>query len=104
MKKFLVYLLICVGISSCRKENSDWLQQMKVPCDENTICKTSIYKAIYNHEPVVYSILSGALCDPYFSVQLHNLNGDVIKSYSGPNDLSAFGKEVTDQILIYTCH
>lgn len=116
MKKGLVYVLIFIGILSCRKEASfnkeeflaalnqkEWFHQMKVTCDVDAICKTYIYMAQYNNEPVVYSSVSGALCDPYFSVQLHNLNGEVIKSYSGPNDLSAFGREVTNNELIYRC-
>jgi hypothetical protein len=116
MKKILIYLFIFIGILSCRKEDSSdkggviatlnqkaWFQQMKVPCDANTICKTSIYKAQYNNETVVYSILGGALCDPYFSVQLRNLNGEVVKNYSGPYDLSPFEKEVTNKELIYIC-
>jgi hypothetical protein len=42
-------------------------------------------------------------CDLAFFVQLRNLNGEVVKSYSGPNDLSAFGREVTNNELIYRC-
>ncbi len=112
MKKFLVYLLIFIGISSCKKDdpgdygtlkNKEWFQNMAVPCDKNAICKTYIYKATYDNVPVVYSIPVGALCDAYFSVQLHNLDGEVIKSYVGPGTLSAFGTEVTNKELIYRC-
>lgn len=111
MKKILICFLIFIGVLSCKKEslyyitlkNKDWFREMAVSCDKSAICKTYIYMAQFNKEPVVYSMLTGALCDPIFSVQLHNLNGEVIKSYSGPNDASAFGREVTNKELIYRC-
>jgi hypothetical protein len=116
MKKVLVCLLILIGILSCRKEESfnkeeflaalsqkEWFQQMKVPCDENTICRTYIYMAVYNHEPVVYSIVSGALCDPRLFFQLYNVEGEKVKTYSDEEQLSAFEKEVTHPELIYSC-
>lgn len=119
MKKILIYFFIFIGLLSCRKEDSsdkggviatlnqkEWFQQMKVPCDENTICKTRtiIYMAQYNKEPVVYSVRSSAVCDYSFSVQLRNLNGEVVKNYNGPYDLSAFEREVTNKELIYMCN
>jgi|GEM_PF-1391273 len=116
IEKVLLRLIIFAEILSCKKDGSfrkheflaalnqmDWFKKMAVPCCENTICKTYIYMAIYNHEPVVYSMFSGPLSDPVFSVQLHNLDGEVVKSYVGPGASAAFEKEVTQYHLIYRC-
>ena len=113
VNKVLFRLIIFAGILSCRKDGSfgkegflaalnqkEWFKNMAVPCDGNAICKTYIYTAIYNNEPVVYSMLSGPLYDSCFSVQLHNLDGEVVKSYIGPGALSTFEKEVTHYDLI----
>lgn len=115
INKVLFRLVIFAGILS-KKEGSlkkpeflaalnqmDWFKNMAVPYHENAAYKTNIYTAVYNNEPVVYSMLSGPLCDPVFSVQLHNLDGEVVKSYVGPGALSAFEKEVTHYDLIYRC-
>lgn len=114
--KILLRLILFAEILSCKKDGSfrkheflaalnqmDWFKKMAVPCCESSIGKTYIYMAVYNHEPVVYSMSSGPLSDPCFSVQLYNLDGEVVKSYSGSDQYAAFEKEVTHYDLIYRC-
>ncbi len=116
INKVLFRLIIFAEILSCKKDESfrkdnflaalnqtDWFRKMTVPCNGNTICSTYIYMAVYSNEPVVYSMLSGPLSDPVFSVQLHNLDGEVVKSYVGPGASAAFEKEVTQYDLICRC-
>lgn len=110
IKRAFICLIFFIGILSCKKEETlntlsqkEWFKNIAVPCDQNTICKTYIYMALYKNMPVVYSTLSGALCDPAPIVTLYNLNGEVVRRYMGQDELSAFKKEVIHADLIYRC-
>jgi hypothetical protein len=106
MKKVIIGIILVAAIFSCTKEDSliqlkqkEWFQRLMAPCG-GTICKTYIYKAVYNQETVIYTKLTGALCDPVFFITLYNLHGEVVKVYQ---DLALFEKEVTNRHLIYQC-
>ncbi|WP_282035522.1 hypothetical protein [Saccharicrinis aurantiacus] len=113
MKKTIIILFAVVSIFSCQKdaskENSiilqdqEWFKELQVPCDENSICMMRINKALYQEDTVYYSIYVGALCDMVFSVSLMNLEGEVLKTYSGPDDLEDFNNEVTIVETVYSC-
>jgi hypothetical protein len=107
MKKLILCIILFTGIFSCTKEDSlvqlmqkGWFQKMMVPCEKNSVCKTSIYKGIYNHETVIYRILSGALCDPVSFVTLYDLNGDMVKVFQ---NLALLEQEVTNRQRIFRC-
>jgi hypothetical protein len=113
MKKHLLAYILVLFFASCEKDIStdklenlddqEWFKNLKSPCDENTVCKLRINKALYDSDTVFYSTYVGALCDQYFTVSLLNVNGDTIKSYSGPDKLETFNNEVGFIETIYRC-
>ena len=113
MKKHLLAYLFVLLFASCEKDTStakfenlddkEWFINLKSPCDENTVCKLRINKALYENDTVYYSIYVGALCDMYFTVSLLNINGDTIKNYSEPDGFEAFNNEVVFVETIYRC-
>jgi hypothetical protein len=113
MKKHLLAYLLVLLFASCEKDTStdkfenlddkEWFKNLKSPCDENTFCKLRINKALFDSDTVYYSSYVGALCDMYFTVSLLNINGDTIKSYSGPDKLETFNNEVVFIETIYRC-
>lgn len=113
MKKFLFVYLFALLFASCDKDMSTdkfenlndkkWFINLKTPCYENTVCKLRINKALYDSDTVYYLSYVGALCDMYFTVSLLNINGDTIKSYSGPDKLETFNNEVEFIKIVYRC-
>lgn len=83
-------------------EDKEWYRNLMIPCNENTVCKTSIVKALFSGDTVYYTTLSGALCDPVFSATLLNVDGQVVKTY-WYTDISAFNKEVTFIQTTFRC-
>lgn len=107
MKKIILLCIVMLSMFSCKKDttsldvkNTQWYKNLPKPCGD--ICKTQIVKAKYNNEIVYYSRLSGELCDPIFTPDLINFNGQIVKSYD-ITDQAAFNQEVTTLEIIYSC-
>ena len=113
MRRYLFAYLFVLIFVSCEKDTStdkyenlndkEWFINLKTPCDENTVCKLRINKALYDNDTVYYSSYVGALCDMYFTVSLLNINGDIVKNYSGPVQLETFNNEVEFIETVYCC-
>ncbi|SHF09002.1 hypothetical protein SAMN05444274_103458 [Mariniphaga anaerophila] len=113
MKKTVLAILLISFIVSCEKEtstdnnknveNKEWFINLKSPCDKNTTCKLKINKAFYKGDTVYYSFFTGALCDMYFSISIVDIEGDTIKTYSGPDEIETFNSEVEFIETIYSC-
>lgn len=113
MKKIPFLILIAVFFTACTKDNvSDkdkdvknqkWFKEFQTPCEESTVCKLRINKALYITDTVYFVSYTGPLCDMYFSVTLINIDGDTIKSYSGPEEVAIFDSEIKNIQTIYWC-
>lgn len=113
MKRTIIILFTLVSLLSCQKDSSkesiaviqdqEWFKELQVPCDENSICIMTINKGLYQERTVYYTAYHGALCDIYFNVSLMNLEGEVLKTYSGVEGLEDFNNEVTIVETVYTC-
>jgi hypothetical protein len=111
MKRFLLVSISAICLLACEKEKKistnvegqEWYKNLMIPCNENTICKTSIIKALYKKDTVYYTALVGALCDPVFTATLLNSNGEVVKVYSGFSSKATFNEEVTYIETAYRC-
>jgi hypothetical protein len=79
-----------------------WLSELKQSCNEDDICKVSVFQALYNGDTVFYTFLSGPLCDPAFNVTLLDCEGNVIKEYH-EHEFENFAEEVDSIHTIFTC-
>lgn len=115
MKK-IIYLLGCISllflIVSCdddskentsnKLEDQQWFKDLQQPCDEDVICKIIVQKGIYNNDTVYYTILSGALCDAVYNINLHDLHGNIVKHYDY-TEMNLFFDEVEYLETVYRC-
>ncbi len=111
MKKILLLCLVAFFAFRCEEDkknpdqdikNQEWFKKLQTTCEPIGICKTSIMKADYNGQPVYYTTVYGALCDPAFNVHLYNSKGDIIKKY-GFDDAKKFQDEVKGSEIVYQC-
>jgi len=108
MEKTTLSVILLLFFFACEKDEpstvakQQWFKDMKVPCDENSICKTSIQMARYQGTTVYFSSLYGGYCDPSFYVRLYNENGEVVKEYDEDNVFD-FYSEVTGVMTIWKC-
>ena len=112
MKRFILFSFLIINLFACKEDNDtseiisiedqEWYKELKTPCDENSICKTHIEKALYNNDTVYYTTLHGVLCDFAFRATLLSINGEVVKEYSSDN-MTSFREEVTFIETIYKC-
>jgi hypothetical protein len=112
MKIHFITFLLIILFGACEKDepahkyppqDKEWFKNLQTPCDENTVCKLRINKALYESDTVYYSTFVGALCDMFFTVSLLNVDGDTIKSYIGPYEADSFYNEVLFIETLYRC-
>jgi hypothetical protein len=113
MKTFALTFLLGFFLLGCNDDTNSsgdvtsqkWFNDLKSPCDKNSICQPAIMQAVYQGKPVYYNGVYGPLCDPVFYVKLYSNRGEVIKEYmSSSDDFLAFSNEVTDSKTIWSCN
>jgi hypothetical protein len=61
----------------------------------------SIVQATYSKQTVFYPIMNDPLCNSYQQINLLDCSGKILKTYTMSDQ--AFGSEVTNQKILYTC-
>jgi hypothetical protein len=111
MKKSLLIFVIFILILSCEKadkvcncsnspEDIPWLNELKASFS-NCTCQISIIQATYRKQTVFYPIMNDPLCNSYQQINLVDCSGKSIKTYTTTDQ--AFGSDVTNRKIIYTC-
>lgn len=112
MEKTILLLFVLALVVACEKENTpveyvdvekeDWYINLKAPCEEDDVCKTTIVKAVYKKDTVYYTTMVGPLCDNFFYVEILNNKGELIKKYDYTS-VEEFSKELTTVSVVYRC-
>ena len=111
MKKIFLIFVTFILILSCEKndkvcncnnplEDLPWLKELKASFT-NCTCQISIIQATYSKQTVFYPIMNDPLCNSYQQINLFDCSGNTLKTYTTTDQ--AFGSEVTNQKVIYTC-
>ena len=111
MKKNFLIFAIFILLLGCEKvdkvcncnnplEDLPWLKELKASFT-NCTCQISIIQATYSKQTVFYPIMNDQLCNSYQQINLFDCSGNTLKTYTTTDQ--AFGSEVTNQKVIYTC-